>query len=307
MMPLLTTLLAEGYAVMQVNGTPGETDGIETYGSMGTPQFLLSVIQAYKYVTDKYNIKTDGIFLSGWSQGTLKSWQIATHLKNIIPIRACVNYAICYDLWKTMYAYTPQANREWVCEQFGFKEKVVNNYVLELQELYRQDNSKGLSTQYSEGDIVYKPTSYTGKQELPTDAEFAYILNNYETWIGYDPICYGTSKNIIGKQFIHRSRKGDTNKESECFQDVAISVPCNMKIFMGESDAITPLQIMKNYKIMCENGGQMCHFRVFEGGTHGFPDASVYSSITVQTKYGSQITTNVPSWEGMKFLERYDN
>jgi hypothetical protein len=291
-MPLVDTILAEGYAVMQVNGTPGQTDGIATYGGMGTPAFLQSVQAAYKYVTDKYNIKKDGVLLSGWSQGTLKAWQIAAN--KVIPVKAAALFAPVTDLWKLQYAYAPKATREWMCEQFGFVEKEANKYVLDI-----------FGDIYEPGDIVTKPTTYSAEKTLPTDEEFAYILNNFETWLGYDPICWGTSKDIIGEQFRYRSWVATPNPDEElCFVDTCNIVPCPMKMFVGTADIYATPKIVNWYRTMANNGGMLCHIRTYEDGTHNFP--SDYTSISVSTKFGGTITTNVPSWEGMLFLERYD-
>ena len=291
-MPLVDTILAEGYAVMQVNGTPGETDGIATYGGMGTPAFLQSVQAAYKYVTEKYNIKRDGVLLSGWSQGTLKAWQIAAN--KVIPVKAAALFAPAVDLWKLQYAYAPQATREWMCEQFGFVEKEANKYVLDI-----------FGDIYEPGDIVTKPSTYSSEKTCPTDREFAYILNNYETWLGYDPICWGTSKDIIGEQFRYRSWVNDSDPDEDlCFEDTCNIVPCPMKLFVGTADIYTTPKIVNWYKMMSDHGGMLCHVRTFQGGTHNFP--SDYGTISVSTKYGGTITTNVPSWEGVLFLERFD-
>ena len=302
--PKTDILLAEGYAVMTVNGTPGYLDGIGTYGGMCTPGFLKSIQVAYKYVTDKYNIRKDGVLLTGYSQGTAEVWQIAAN--KILPVKAMTLFGPCFDIWKLMYAFGRNNTkittldgreigmREWMCEQFGFVEKEANPYVLDI-----------FSNIYSQGDIVTKPTVYSAKETVPTDEEFAYILNNYETWLGYDPICWGTSKDIIGEQFRYRNwvTVQDPN-EDLCFKDVANIVPCPMKIFSGTDDVLTTPKIVNWYKTMADNAGMMCHVRTYQGGTHGFING--YPSITVQTKYGGEITTNVPSWEGMLFLERYD-
>ena len=292
--PLMNVILGEGYAIMTVNGTPGYTDGIESYGGMATPGFLNSIQVAYKYVIEKYNIKKDGVLLSGFSQGSAEAWQIAAN--KVIPVKAMTMFGPCVDLWKGMYAYTPQANREWMCEQFGFVEKEANDYVLNI-----------FGDIYSQGDIVTKPTTYSNRQTVPNDYEFAYILNNYETWLGYDPICWGTSKDIIGEQFRYRNwvNVQDPN-EDLCFQDVANIVPCPMKMFVGTADVLTPPKIVNWYKRMADNAAMMCHVRTYQGGTHSYTSTSAYPTIQVQTKYGGTITTNVPSWEGMLFLERYD-
>lgn len=292
--PRLNVILGEGYAVMAVNGTPGHTDGIATYGGMCTPGFLKSVQAAYEYVTKKYNIRKDGVLLSGFSQGTAEVWQIAAN--KVIPVKAMTLFGPCLDIWKLMYAYAPQKNREWMCEQFGFVEKKANDYVLDI-----------FSNIFSQGDIVTKPTVYSSARTVPNDYEFAYILNNYETWLGYDPICWGTSKDIIGEQFRYRNWVAvqDPN-EDLCFQDVANTVPCPMKMFVGTDDTLTPPRIVDWYKGMADNAGMMCHVQTYQGGTHSYTSTSAYSTVRVQTKYGGTITTNVPSWEGMLFLETYD-
>jgi len=56
----------EGYATLQLNGCPGETEGY-AYQSCGNPEFLRSIVRAYNYIIKKYNIKRDGILCTGWS------------------------------------------------------------------------------------------------------------------------------------------------------------------------------------------------------------------------------------------------
>ena len=304
MVPHLNAMLAEGFAVLTANGTPGYTDGIVSVGGMCTPAFLKSIQVAYNYVINKYNIRRDGVLLSGYSQGTAEVWQIAAN--KAIPVKAMTLFGPCVDIWKLMYAHGNKDvnittldsrvinQREWMCEQFGFVEKVANSYVLDI-----------FSNLYNQGDIVTKPTVFSAKDTCPNDYEFAYILNNYETWLGYNPISWGTSKNIIGEQFRYRNwvTVQDPN-EDLCFKDVANIVPCPLKMFTGTADVLTPPKIVNWYKTMADNAGMMCHVRTYQDGTHSY--TSQYPTIQVQTKYGGTITTNITSWEGMLFLERYD-
>lgn len=290
--PFADLMLAEGYAVLQINGTPGYTDGIATYGASGNPDYLKSIVKAYEYVVQKYNIRRDGVLLAGFSQGTLKCWQIAAN--KTLPVIACVMFGPCLDLWKLMYPYTTPSQRQFICQRFGFVEKEANEYVLEY-----------FGSIYQQGDIVTAPSSYTSAGYKANDYELAYILNNYELWKGYDPICWGTTKNIIGKQFsVVNWVTTEDPEEDAIYADVGIVVPCPMKLFVGLADVTTTPKLTRWYKGMADNSGMKLDVRYYADGDHHF--TSSYPTISVQTKYGGTITTNLPSWEGMLYLERLD-
>ena len=289
--PFADLMLAEGYAVLQINGTPSYTEGIATYGASGNPDYLKSIIKAYDYVIRKYNIRRDGVLLAGFSQGTLKCWQIAAN--KALPVIACVMFGPCLDLWKLMYPYTTPAQRQFICQRFGFVEKEANEYVLEY-----------FGSIYQQGDIVTVPTSYTSAGHKANNYELAYILNNYELWKGYDPICWGTTKNIIGKQFsVVNWVTTEDPAEDAIYADVGIIVPCPLKLFVGLADVTTTPKLTRWYKGMADNSGMKLDVRYYAGGDHHF--TSSYPTISVQTKYGGTITTNLPSWEGMLYLERF--
>ena len=285
-------LLAEGFAVLQINGTPGYTDGIETYGAAGNPDYLRCIVKAYQYVTNKYNIAKDGVLLAGYSQGTLKCWQIAAN--KVLPVVACVMFGPCLDLWKCMYAYCSPTHKQFMVERFGFVEKEANDYVLDV-----------FSEIYSVGDVVTVP-SFSASNALPTQQELAYMLNNYDRWIGYDPICWGTTKNIIGEQFSIVSKMNQNNNlENALYKNLGNIVPCPLMMFVGTADVTTPIKMTDWYKGMAEFSGQFCHVRYYEGGTHSYHNS--YPSVTYDSKFGGVVNTNVPSVEGLLFLERFLN
>lgn len=82
-------LVANGYAVMDVSGLPNDyavAHSIDKYRVMGSPIAVQSYVKAYNYIIDNFNIATDGVMLTGGSNGGLTSNAIYAH--GNIPIRA---------------------------------------------------------------------------------------------------------------------------------------------------------------------------------------------------------------------------
>ena len=112
------------------------------------------------------------------------------------------------------------------------------------------------------------------------------------------------TKNIIGKQFsVVNWVTTEDPAEDAIYADVGIIVPCPLKLFVGLADVTTTPKLTRWYKGMADNSGMKLDVRYYAGGDHHF--TSSYPTISVQTKYGGTITTNLPSWEGMLYLERF--
>lgn len=82
-------LVANGYAVMDVSGLPNDfavLKSIDKYRAMGSPFAVQSYVKAYNYIIDNFNIATDGVMLTGGSNGGMMSNAIYSH--GNIPIRA---------------------------------------------------------------------------------------------------------------------------------------------------------------------------------------------------------------------------
>ena len=81
-------LLANGYAVMDVNGLPeayAEKKGIDLRNNVGTPIAVRSYVKAYHYCMDNFNLKRE-VFVHGGSMGGISSTNLV--LSGCIPVIA---------------------------------------------------------------------------------------------------------------------------------------------------------------------------------------------------------------------------
>lgn len=260
-------LLDEGYAVLGCNGTPGDLDGLDQ-GHNGTPQCYRSILAAYKYVTGKYNIATNGVLTAGLSMGTIMTTQITCF--NDIPVLAQVVFSPSFELMKSQFTLKP-AVRQRMCEKFGFVGQV--------------------------------PTFTT--QDPPSEAEKKYVLDNFDKWCGYDTIINGISGGAkeTFNIWLNHSVKEDED-EKALYQDKAIVRKVPIKMFVCDDDTTASPRWANYLEIMLHNAGCYCEVRHYATGGHNAWGAG--DNIEVNTLLGGKRTVNGASYEGLLFLKRFD-
>lgn len=286
-MPDPQLLLAEGYAVMQINGTPNDLSGTN-YGSVGNPEFIQCFKAAYNYVVKKYNIRKDGIFVAGYSQGSLTSLQVA-YLTGITVI-AALSYGPAQS-FLMMYSHVDSAMRQSLYSKFSFCEKVANDKVVEL--------FPSLAA-----TIIEEPTSFSSIDNVPNDGEKAYLLNNIEKWIGYDMMFAGTSNIVVDAMRNLAKNSVNVPAENDVYRNAVKNIPCPLKVWVTETDTTTPLKYGLWLQSMITNGGQLCSLRKIVSGGHAYPDIS--TTMYVSTTYGGTVTTKAISYEGLLFMKEFD-
>lgn len=86
-------LIANGYAVMDVNGLPAEyaeQNGIDLRNNVGSPIAVRSYVAAYRYCMERFNLKSE-VFVHGGSMGGISSTNLV--LCGQIPVIA--HSALC--------------------------------------------------------------------------------------------------------------------------------------------------------------------------------------------------------------------
>ena len=261
-------LLKEGYAVLGCNGTPGELNGLDL-GHNCVPECYRSILAAYKYVIEKYNIKRDGVLTSGLSMGTYMTGQIALFTE--IPVLAQVFYGFSGEIWKAQFTYKA-AVRERMCQKFGFTGTA--------------------------------PTFTTNNP--PSAAEKQYILDNIDKWSGYDVLLKGlTNKAILSTFNVWPASSTITDSDEAAIYNDAIVVgrpPC--KFFVCDDDTTAPKRWSEYMAKMIRNGGGYAEVRHYATGGHN--EWGVGDNITFTTKYGGDVTVNGSSYEGLLFLQKFD-
>lgn len=260
-------LLDEGYAVLGCNGTPGDLDGLDQ-GSNGTPQCYRSILAAYKYVINKYNIATNGVLTAGLSMGTIMTAQVSCF--SDIPVLAQVVFSPSFELMKSQFTLKPSV-RQRMCEKFGF---------------------------------VGDAPSFT-TQDPPSEAEKQYVLDNFDKWCGYDPVINGISGGAkeTFNIWLNHSVKEDA-EEKALYQDKAVIRRVPIKMFVCDDDTTASPRWADYLSTMMRNGGCYCEVRHYATGGHNAWGAG--DDIEINTLLGGTKTVNGASYEGLLFLKRFD-
>ena len=98
-------LLANGYAVMDVNGLPEEYAaqvGIDLRNNVGSPVAVQSYIKAYHYCIGTFNLYRD-VFVHGASMGGISSTNVV--LSGCVPVIAQTGYCPVLDTWNQIFLH----------------------------------------------------------------------------------------------------------------------------------------------------------------------------------------------------------
>ena len=98
-------LLANGYAVMDVNGLPEEfakENGVDLRNNVGNPFAIQSYIKAYNYAVDNFNLKRE-VFVHGGSMGGISSTNLV--LSKSIPVISQSGYCPVLDAYNQIFLH----------------------------------------------------------------------------------------------------------------------------------------------------------------------------------------------------------
>ena len=98
-------LLANGYAVMDVNGLPhtyAERAGIDIRNNVGSPIAMQCYIKAYHYCTERFNLKRE-VFVHGGSMGGISGTNLV--LTGCIPVIAHSAFCPVLDTYNQIFLH----------------------------------------------------------------------------------------------------------------------------------------------------------------------------------------------------------
>ena len=98
-------LVANGYAVMDVNGLPFEyakKHGIDLRNNIGSPIAIKSYVKAYHYCIDNFNLKPE-VFVHGGSMGGISSTNLV--LSGQIPVIAHSAFCPVLDTYEQIFMH----------------------------------------------------------------------------------------------------------------------------------------------------------------------------------------------------------
>lgn len=278
--------LGEGYALMDVNGTPGADDVAGNKDRhFGTPVTLRSYLAAYHYCIENYNIYPE-VFLFGISMGGISSTMVS-ELGNI-PVLAQAAFCPVLDLFKEVLGYS------WGVHTAAYKKEAVTA---------KMNLTKGT-----------KPTTWTtpGKEGAPMPAnEREFFIANKDAFIGWNHMW----RNVIGLDIDaymrleeSPSRTDNTSEavknEEALFANAYKFREVPLKIWHATNDATVPYRYSKYFINMCRRAGCLAELRTVPTGSHIFWDAT--DNITVTTPLGDTPTVRAPYIEVMNYFKRFE-
>lgn len=273
--------LAEGYAVMDIDGNPMNSDA-----HAFRPQAMSAYIAAYKWAIEHYNLYKDGVLLGGRSMGGGNTMYLLRSTCPIPVIAACANHPTSVALNKTTSGKLSNAELRGFIIPDGFT--FSNGVMTDADTQVYYDNW--------DKSIRYVP-SIALCVDTPTTEEWR--------------------KNFI-KNCCHVGEPYDTNRIAAC-KDLHMIIRAPLKMFGCFEDPNNGYQATAQlYMTMLGNAGQQAEYRLFHSDkTTNYPNdsrtehyyelADPTLRTTVTTIYGQEVT-NVPVVyvEMLQFWRRYE-
>jgi hypothetical protein len=215
-------LLANGYAVMDVNGLPqayAEKNGIDIRNNIGSPIALRSYVKAYFYCMERFNLKRE-VFVHGGSMGGISSTNLV--LSGCIPVIAHSAFCPVLDTYNEIFLHP------WS----GGAPKIA------LGKIYRLDTGDTGEYIYDAGKIAgFDPASSEKAKRYPVPVKFWHCKDD------------GTVSYEVTKKFVDSVRENGGiaylrtflhgGHEPQLVGD-PVEKPCGNTLYGGNTLKITP-------------------------------------------------------------------
>lgn len=268
-----------GYAVMDTYGMPYSFSGSTTELHYGNPLVLSCYIQAYDYVMSHYNLKKDGILLTGSSMGGLSMLQIIQNSN--IPIKSAVGYCPCLDLFKQAYC------NPWATDQ-----------------------RKNIAKYFKFTGI--QPTFTNGNN--PTTEEIEYFKNNEDKVIGYYPLLFnitnGSLNEILKTDNLpsHYGYSTDISPQDEnekkYYETLRNIVKIPLLIIHNINDPTVLERYSQYYINALKRNGQLVKLKTYPNGGHTAWNNG--DDVTMTDINGNKFTCKESQKLGVEWLQQFE-
>ena len=310
---ILDYLVARGYAVLLVNGLPGNST-LQIGTTSGSPLAYQSHIKAYKYVINKYNLRKDGTFVYGISAGSIPALQIANFTD--IPVLAQIIYCGIYSVPRAFmllggYSEYYAEMKQYISTQYAFTgDWSQSNWsgtdpVSDAEWKYIIDNNK----RFAGWNTYLRGASTRMSQSEYSDFVGDYYGSSLPSWIDSENISFDTVDQLLMtikvQQKNTQNPSGATlnavNAEKTLYDSVSLCRNVPIKLFHSIDDNIAPYRYAKYYYEMLKRGGSQVEFRTFSSGGH-----SPYGNDITVVIDGKTVNTCAFAVESLLFCERFD-
>ena len=281
----------EGYAVMMINGITAKYHALypEVNDNFATPTGMACYMQAYRWMLDNYNIKTDGIFVYGKSLGGVGVGNI---LYSKLPVLAAAGLAPVLDCISEVMRNRDAQTKQFYADQFGMT-----------------------------GDITFsdRPVSSDNQKR-----ENAFFKANAHKAIGYNPLWNGTigldTDTLLDKTYEYGIIKTGTELADEraLYEMLPKYLPAPLKIWIAKDDVNVDPRFCDYMQKMCQKGGSLYRLRWMPEDTGGHwavdkgseVDGVFQEPISAEVKpkyYGGTITMAVAFIEMISWFRRFES
>ncbi|MBQ7034996.1 MAG: hypothetical protein IJN34_04605 [Clostridia bacterium] len=215
-------LVANGFAVMDVNGLPFEYAaemGIDIRNNIGSPIAMRSYVKAYHYCMEHFNLKPE-VFVHGGSMGGISSTNLV--LSGMIPVIAHSAFCPVLDTYNQIYLrpWSGGLPKEALGKIYGLEKDGQGEYIYEEQKV-----------------CGYNPAKNKKAECYPVPVKFWQCVD--------DPVVpYEVTERFIGRI---KAAGGVAHLRPFPYgghepQDVGapIESPCGIDVYKGEKIHITP-------------------------------------------------------------------
>ena len=282
---VITYLVNEGYAVFDCYGHTEAADVPSSKGhTYGSVDCMNCYIAGVKRIMEVYNIRTDGVYVTGISSGGLTALNLA--FNNNIPVLACAPLAPAISIFNRYLGYNEQQRKEYAWAM-GF---VGDDSVL----VGRNGES---------------PTANQTQPAYTQELVDYFTANAYRT-IGYNPMWNG----IIGVPMStllnwglapsdeEATRLGAGDRDPANWTNVCRICKTPIKIWIADDDHSVPPAIVYNFLTTLKNGqciGEERRVPNGEGGHYAFTSSDTTTRASGKTSLGVAYTDIPIYWMEM--------
>ena len=266
--------LAEGYAVMDIEGNPYNNEDEHFW----IPEARQCYEHAYKWIVQNYNICTDGVFLGGRSMGTGTCLDL---IDSLIPILAICPLAPAFNgllLWK-MY---DTRRKTFIMDHIG---------------LPKDDRPTLTSGTMSDEEWEYL------KKYWAQIVKYTPALRVITNLPDADTLINATKQGAWNADYIE--------DEAKAYADCKTSIRKPIKLFCATNDQAAKYKRSGAiFMRMMENAGEICELRLYTtdetGDPHHLELLDSRTMIDVTTIYGETMKAPLPYVEMLQFWRRYE-
>ncbi len=220
--PLMEYLVANGYAVMDVNGLPykyAEERGIDIRNNIGSPIAIRSYVKAYHYCMDHYNLKPD-VFVHGGSMGGISSTNLV--LSGQIPVIAHSAYCPVLDAYNEIFLHPWSKGLPKVA----------------MGKIYELDTDENGEYIYDADKLAgYNPAANKKAEVYPVPVKFWHCVDDHVVSFAVTEKFVNTIKKNGGVAYLRAFPYG---KHVPRRVGELVKEPCGIHTFEGREIEITP-------------------------------------------------------------------